>query len=132
MLPNGSSWQNDNINTWEKFLGTSKLKFDIISDESIEKGKLFNYKILVLPGSRSLSDLEISQIKKYVDKGGSVFATSGTASYSQDGKWRGWEFLSEVFGLKFSKEIVPDENTRMHTLRGELAITIKYSDRLSA
>jgi peptidoglycan/xylan/chitin deacetylase (PgdA/CDA1 family) len=123
MLPNGSSWQNDNLSTWEKFFGTSKLKFDIISDESIEKGKLFDYKILVLPGSRSLSDLEISQIKKYINNGGSVFATSGIASYSQDGKWRGWEFLSEVFGLKFTKEIASDENTKMHTLRGELAIT---------
>ena len=123
MLPKGSSWQNDNLNTWKKVLGTSKLNFDVISDEAIEKGKLFNYKILILPGSRSLSDLEISQIKKYVDKGGSVFATSGIASYSQDGKWRGWEFLSEVFGLKFSKEILPEENTKIHTLRGELAIT---------
>jgi peptidoglycan/xylan/chitin deacetylase (PgdA/CDA1 family) len=123
MLPHGSSWLNDNIKTWEKFLGSAKSKFDVISDDAIEKGKLFDYKILILPGSRSLSDLEISQIKKYVDNGGSVFATSGIASYSQDGKWRGWEFFSEVFGLKFSKEIVPDENTKIHTLRGELAIT---------
>ncbi|MDR3666693.1 MAG: hypothetical protein P4L35_07620 [Ignavibacteriaceae bacterium] len=123
MLPKGSSWQNDNLKTWEKFLGASKSNFDIISDESIEKGKLFDYKILILPGSRSLSDIEIAQIKKYIDNGGSVFATSGIASYSQDGKWRGWDFLSEVFGLKFSKEIVPDETTKIHTLRGELAVT---------
>ena len=123
MLPQGNSWLKDNLTTWEKFLGTSKSKFDVISDASIEEGKLSGYKILVLPGSRSLSDLEISQIKKYIDNGGSVFATSGIASYSQDGKWRGWEFFSEVFGLKFSKEIVSDENSKIHTLRGELAIT---------
>jgi peptidoglycan/xylan/chitin deacetylase (PgdA/CDA1 family) len=123
MLPKGSSWQKDNLRTWEKFLGASKSKFDVISDESIEKGKLFGYKILVLPGSRSLSDLEIAQIKKYINNGGSIFATSGTASYSQDGKWRGWEFFSEVFGLKFTREIEPDENTKVHTLRGEMAIT---------
>lgn len=123
MLPQGNSWLKDNLTTWEKFLGTSKSKFDVISDASIEEGKLSGYKILVLPGSRSLSDLEISQIKKYIDNGGSVFATSGIASYSQDGEWRGWEFFSEVFGLKFSKEIVSDENSKIHTLRGELAIT---------
>ena len=57
MLPQGSSWLKDNIGTWEKFIGTSKSKYEVISDESIEKGKLFDYKILVLPGSRSLSDL---------------------------------------------------------------------------
>ena len=123
MLPKGSSWQNDNLGSWEKFFRATKSKFDVISDESIEKGKLSDYKILVLPGSRSLSDLEISQIKKYINNGGSVFATSGIASYSQDGKWRGWEFFSEVFGLKFTREIVPDENTKIHTLRGQLAIT---------
>jgi peptidoglycan/xylan/chitin deacetylase (PgdA/CDA1 family) len=124
MLPQGSTWLNDNINTWGKYFGSSKLKYDIISDQSIEQGKHFNYNILILPGSRSLSDLEISQIKKFIDKGGSVFATSGTASYSQDGKWRGWDFFSEVFGLKYSKEIKPEENTKVHTLRGDLAITV--------
>jgi peptidoglycan/xylan/chitin deacetylase (PgdA/CDA1 family) len=123
MLPEWSSSLKDNLSTWEKFLESSKLKFDVISDESIEQGKHFDYNILVLPGSRSLSDLEITQIKKYIDNGGSIFATSGTASYSNDGKWRGWDFFSEVFGVKFSKEIKPDENTKIHTLRGDLAIT---------
>jgi peptidoglycan/xylan/chitin deacetylase (PgdA/CDA1 family) len=123
MLPQGSSWLNDNITTWQKFLETSKIKYDVISDETIERGKHFEYDILVLPGSRSLSDLEVSQLKKYIDNGGSIFATSGTASYSANGKWRGWDFFSEVFGLKFSKEIESSENTKIHTLRGGLAIT---------
>jgi peptidoglycan/xylan/chitin deacetylase (PgdA/CDA1 family) len=123
MLPQGSSWLNDNVTTWKKFLGTSKQKYDVISDETIERGKHFGYDILVLPGSRSLSDLEVTQLKKYVDNGGSIFATSGTASYSDDGKWRGWEFFSEVFGLRFTKEIESSENTHIHTLRGGLAIT---------
>ena len=123
MLPQGSSWLNDNVTTWEKFLGTSKQKYDILSDETIESGKHFGYDILVLPGSRSLSDAEVTQLKKYVDNGGSIFATSGTASYSANGKWRGWDFFSEVFGLKFTKEMETSENTRVHTLRGGLAIT---------
>jgi len=123
MLPQGSSWVNDNVTTWEKFLGTSKEKYNIISDETIERGKHFGYDILVLPGSRSLSDLEVTQLKKFIDNGGSIFATSGTASYSDNGKWRGWDFFSEVFGLKFTKEIESTENTRIHTLRGGLAIT---------
>jgi len=75
MLPQGSSWLNDNVTTWEKFLGTSKMKYDIISDETVERGKHFGYDIIVLPGSKSLSDLELTQLKKYVDNGGSIFAT---------------------------------------------------------
>ncbi len=123
MLPVGSTWLNDNISTWKKFLSNSNFNYDVIADSTIELGLANKYKLLILPGSKSLSDKEIMQLKKYVNNGGSVFATSGTASYSNDGKWRGWDFFSEVFGLKFSKEILPSEFTKIHTLRGGLPIT---------
>ena len=123
MLPEGSTSLNDNITTWEKFLDDSRAKYDIITDKTIELGQFYKYDLLVLPGSKSLSDKEIIEIKKYIDKGGSVFATSGTASYSDDGKWRGWNFFSEVYGLNFTKEISNDKYTRLHTLRGNLPIT---------
>lgn len=123
MLGDGNTWLVDNINTWKKFLSQYKINYDIIKDIDIEKGKLSKYNLLILPGSKSLSDTEIIAIKKFIDAGGSVFATSGTASYSNDGKWRGWEFFSEVYGLKFVKEIERDETTKIHTLRGNLPIT---------
>jgi peptidoglycan/xylan/chitin deacetylase (PgdA/CDA1 family) len=123
MLPDNSTWLEDNISTWKKFLNFDENKFEIITDEEIERGILSNYELLVLPGTISLSDREIIQIKKYLDSGGSIFATSGTASYSDDGKWRGWEFFSEVFGVKFSREIGDDDYTKIHTLRGGIPIT---------
>ncbi|MGE5437400.1 MAG: polysaccharide deacetylase family protein [Syntrophothermus sp.] len=123
MLPEESTWLEDNLSTWKKYLGNIKYSYDLITDEGIEKGEHFAYEILILPGSKSLSEREISQIKKFLDSGGSVFASSGTASYSNDGKWRGWEFFSEVYGLKFVKEIQSDENRRIHTLRGSLPLT---------
>ncbi len=123
MLPVGSTWLNDNISTWKKFLSNSNFNYDIIADSTIELGLQYKYKLLILPGAKSLSDKEIIQLKKYINNGGSVFATSGTASYSNDGKWRGWDFFSEVFGLKFSKEISRNEFTQIHTLRGGLPIT---------
>jgi hypothetical protein len=123
MLTEGSTWQEDNIATWEKFLKHNNDKFIVLSDEQIERGKHFEFEMLVLPGSISLSDREIIQIKKFLDEGGSIFATSGTASYSNDGKWRGWDFFSEVFGVKFSKEIGDSDITKIHTLRGGNSIT---------
>ncbi len=123
MLPEGSTWLSDNISTWKKFLGNTDHGYNIIQDRDIETGKLKDYKILILPGSKALSDREIIQIKKYIDGGGSIFATSGTATYSDDGKWRGWEFFSTVYGLKFSAEINRDSVTKIHTLRGGLPIT---------
>ena len=123
MLPPGSTWLNDNITTWKKFLGNYRYSYDIIKDTDIEKGIHFRYKILILPGSKSLSDEEIINIKKFIDRGGSVFVTSGIASFSADGKWRGWEFFNEVFGMKFIREVERDEVTKIHTLRGNLPIT---------
>lgn len=123
MLPEGSTWLSDNLITWKKYLGNQRLNYTVIYDSDIEKGNHLNYNILVLPGSKSLSDKEIQGIKKFLDQGGSVFATSGTASYAQDGKWRGWEFFSEVYGLKFTREIERDEFSKIHTLRGNLPLT---------
>ncbi len=123
MLPQGSTWLNDNINTWKKFLSSDNYKCDIIADSTIELGRINKFKLIILPGSKSLSDKEITQLKEYLIHGGSIFATGGTASYSDDGKWRGWQFLSEVYGLQFTKEISPKEFTKIHTLRGGLPIT---------
>ena len=122
-LPVGSTWLNDNISTWKKFLDDQKLKYKIISDQVIEDGKHFKYKLIVLPGTKSLSEREALQIKKYLENGGSVFATGGIGSYSDDGKWRGWEFLNQVFGLQYSHELKPDEYSKIHTICGSLPIT---------
>lgn len=122
-LPEGSTWLVDNINTWKTSLSHSRVKYQVISDQDLENGKHLKYKILILPGAKSLSDREIIQIKKFLENGGSVFATSGIASYSNDGKWRGWDFFSEVFGLNFTGEISSTDMTRIHTLRGGLPLT---------
>ena len=123
MMPDDSSWLEDNVETWKKFLDNIELEYNIINDETIEKNLHNDYELIILPGSKSLSDREIVNIKKFLIDGGSIFATSGTASYSDAGKWRGWDFFSEVFGVKYSKEIGNEDRTRIHTLRGGLPIT---------
>jgi len=123
MLPKGSSWVNDNVKTWEKFVGGSKFDFDVISDQDVELGKVFNYNLLIIPGSKSLSDREIIEIKKFINEGGSIFASGGIATYSDEGKWRGWDFLSEVFGCRFAGEVKSGDATKIHTLRGGLPLT---------
>ncbi len=122
-LPVGSTWLNDNLSTWKIFLDNLNLKYEIISDQKIENGDHQKYKLIVLPGTKSLSEKEALQIKKYLENGGSVFATGGIGSYSNDGKWRGWEFLNQVFGVQFSHELKPNEFSKIHTVCGSLPIT---------
>lgn len=123
LLPKGSTWLEDNLKTWKKFTTNFNYEYEIVSDELIETNGLSEFDLLILPGSKSLSDKEIIRIKKYLEQGGNVLATSGTASYSNNGKWRGWNFFSEVFGIRFAKEIKSEEITKVHTLRGGLPLT---------
>ncbi len=123
MLPAGSTWLRDNIDTWKKFIKNSRFNYDIISDQTIELGEHFGYKMIVLAGSRSMSDKELTQIRKYLEQGGSIFVSGGPATFSDEGKWRGWDFFTEVFGMKFNREIKPEELYKVHTLRGNLPIT---------
>lgn len=122
-LPIGSTWLNDNLVTWKKFLGNLNLKYDIISDQTIENGEHLNYKLIILPGTKSISNEQALQIKKYLEDGGSIFATGGIGSYSNDGKWRGWEYLNQVFGVQYSHELKPNEFSKIHTVCGSLPIT---------
>lgn len=123
MLPSGSTWLRDNIDTWKKFVKNAKMDFDVISDQAIELGEHYGYKLLILPGSKSLSDKQVMHLKRYLENGGSLFVTGGPATYSDEAKWRGWEFFTEVFGMKFNREIKPEEYYKVHTLRGNLPIT---------
>lgn len=123
MLPAGSTWLKDNVDTWKKFIRNSKMNFDVISDQTIELGEHFDYKLIALPGSKSLSDKQLIQLKKYLENGGSLLVSGGPATFSDEGKWRGWNFFTEVFGMKFNKEIKPEETYKVHTLRGNLPIT---------
>jgi peptidoglycan/xylan/chitin deacetylase (PgdA/CDA1 family) len=123
MLPKGNTWILDNIATWQKYLSNINISAVTIYDEDIELGKHFDYKLIILPGSKSLSEKEIIQIKKYLEKGGSVFATSGVGSFSDDGKWKGWDFINETFGIRFTKELSREETYFVHTLRGSLPLT---------
>ncbi len=123
MLAEGSLWLKEDVNAWQRFLPTCNLDYEVLGDKDVESGRLADFSLLVLPGARALSEREIVEIKKYIDRGGSVFASGGTGSFTEKGEWRGWDFLSQVFGLQFTGEITPDQETRLHTLRGGLPIT---------
>jgi len=123
MLPEGNTWLKDNIDSWEKLLRSMEMRYEIISDYKIEAEDLSEYGLIILPGSKSLSDRQIVKLKKYQENGGSLLATCGTSTFSDDGKWRGWQFLLEVFGLSFTREIGENEEYRILTLRGSLPVT---------
>ncbi|MBU0474683.1 MAG: hypothetical protein KKF62_11025 [Bacteroidetes bacterium] len=124
MLGSDVTWVQDNIDTWKEFLKNMKIKYEVFSDLDLEEAKHQNYNLIILAGSKSMSDREVMEIKRYIDAGGSVLATGGVATFSDEAKWRGWDFFKETFGMKFTKELSPAEALKKnHTLRGNLPLT---------
>ena len=124
MLGSDVTWVQDNIDTWKGFLKNMKIEYEEFTDLDLEQGRHYNYNLIILAGSKSMSDLEVMRLKKYIDDGGSVLATGGVSTFSDEAKWRGWDFFKETFGMKFTKELSPEEALKKtHTLRGNLPIT---------
>lgn len=123
VLSEGSTWISDNVDAWERYAKTSKMYYQIIYDMEIEEGNLEKFNLIILPGTKALSDRQIGELRKYMEQGGSLLITGGIATFSEEGKWRGWKVFTELLGLKFTKEIEPKEIYKVHTLRGSLPIT---------
>ncbi len=124
-LPKGSTWVKDNVAAWERYVSGNKFSVQVITEDDIDKGALTpeNFQIFVMPSTKSMSDREILTIKEYLDKGGNILATGATASFSADGKWRGWEYFKEVYGTNFTKEIPKVPSPRLLTLKGASPVT---------
>jgi hypothetical protein len=45
LLDPGSTWLRDNVDKWKEFINGAKLDYDVISDQTIELGEHFNYKL---------------------------------------------------------------------------------------
>ncbi len=123
MLPDSSTWIADNVATWKRFIENSGLKCTIINDLDVERGRHFRFKTIVLPAARAMSGIEIIQLKRFVENGGSIFATSSTGSFDENGKWRGWKFFVEMFGLQFTSEIPSSDVIRLQKIKGGLPVT---------
>lgn len=123
LVKDGSDWYKNNIKTWQKFAQSAGLKLDIINDKILESGDFQNYQLLILPTSKALSNNEIIQIKQYLENGGNIFATNATATFDENGNWRGWEFLNDVYGIKYISEFSNEKITRKQTFRGGLSLT---------
>jgi len=123
MLPDSSTWIADNVATWKRFIENSGSKCTVINDRDIEKGNHFKYNTIVLPASRAMSTIEIIQLKRFVENGGSIFATSSTGSFDENGQWRGWKFFTELLGLQFTSEIPASDVVRKLQIKGGLAVT---------
>lgn len=82
------------------------IKFDPkwISSEQIEMCDFKDTKVLILPYTYSLSEKEIINIKKFVEKGGLLIGQLGIGIFDDYGRVREIGGLDEVFGIEREKD----------------------------
>ncbi len=101
-------WYTHTLNWWERFLYHRGITvYSRLTDEDVESGALSQYSVLILPATHTLSDQEITEIKRFLQQGGNVLATWIPGIYRPGGSWRGWSFVEETFGLLFEGYISP-------------------------
>ena len=73
--------------------------FDFVHEDSLAPEDLKKYSALLLPNIALLSDRQCSQLRAYVETGGSLLATFETGMYNERGERRTDFGLADVFGV---------------------------------
>jgi hypothetical protein len=81
------------------------LPFEMVNDKLMDEEYLKPYKLLILPNIAVLSDHQCSQLRKFVEGGGSIVATYETSLYDEEGKLRSDFGLSDLFGVSYSQGV---------------------------
>ncbi len=88
----------------------SKVPFDVVDEEHLEKEGLGKYGLVIFPNCACLSDAQCRLIEKYVNAGGNIIADFETSLYDERGERRKDFELSEVFGVSFAGTISGPRN----------------------
>jgi hypothetical protein len=73
---------------WVKELEKQGVQFRFLATQQIEAGELDKYKVLILPYSIALSDVEIEAIRRFLARGGRVFADEQLGRMDERCHWR--------------------------------------------
>ena len=83
--------------------------FDFVHEDDLTPETLSRYKGLILANCATLSDKQCQQLRDYVSRGGSLFATFESGFYDENGKARPASGLADLFGFQRKAAIVgPD------------------------
>ncbi|MES2571749.1 MAG: beta-galactosidase trimerization domain-containing protein [Verrucomicrobiota bacterium] len=114
----GKTWVNRNNDdklassshvrhAWENMLRDSGLQFNHLSYvDVIQKGIPDEYKVLILPASLCLSEVEARRIKAFCERGGTVIADYLPGVWDQHGRGRpDGGVLDELFGVRHGGDL---------------------------
>lgn len=125
---------NRNRDGWVKVLHDMGIGFNFISYTNIEKGGLLanGFKVLILPMSMALSDLEVRNIQEFVAQGGILIADGLPGIMDNHTKFRQTRALSEVFGIRarsFTAQEITTPECELNLTAGSAKVLINENGR---
>ena len=88
---------------WDRLLDGMGMAYNFVTEEQARAGKLAGYKVLIMPSVQALPADVAAAVRKFVENGGLVVATSAAALQGDDMKTIAGGQLADVFGADFDK-----------------------------
>jgi len=83
----------------------ARIPFEMVNDRLLDAEHLKPFKLLILPNIAALSEAQCEQLRKYVQRGGSLVATFETSLYDEWGKRRRDFGLADLFGVSYKDRV---------------------------
>jgi hypothetical protein len=107
-VPGGEKWQQrseDHSSGMYHALIEARIPFEMVNDRLLDPEHLKPYRLLVLPDIAALSEKQCSQLREFVNGGGSLLSTFETSLYDSDGKRRSDFGLADLFGISYDNGV---------------------------
>jgi hypothetical protein len=96
-----------------------RIPFEMVHDQMLDPEQIDRFKLLILPNTAVLSDAQCDQLRAYVKRGGSLFATFETSLYDQRGQRRENFGLSDLLGVSFAGSVDRDIKNAYMTIEAQ-------------
>lgn len=80
----------------------ARIPFEMVHDRLFDAAHIDRYKALILPNIAALSNAQCTQLREYVERGGSIIATYETSLYDEWGVQRKDFGLASLFGASYT------------------------------
>ena len=110
-----------NRHAWLQALEDAGYQYDLLTTEQMAAGKLADYRVLILPDSIALTDLETDTMRKFVEGGGLLLADAETALLNGHGRWQVAGRLDDVLGVQ--RVQVPSAGNQTPTVKFRVALS---------
>jgi hypothetical protein len=108
---------------WVKELERQGVQFRFLATPQIESGALDKYRVLILPYSIALSDREVREIERFMDRGGVVYGDEQTGRMDERCHWRKPPVWAE--GRKGFERAGPRDVGVGRSYGGEFLVTVR-------